>query len=112
MPIPVNYPLAGADAFRTSTGVHAAAIIKAQAKGDAWLADRIYSGVPAGMFGRGRASRSGPCRGASNVQHWLRAHHIEPTPEMVQAVLAEAKRHARVLSTEEILAVVNATPAG
>src|SRR2546430_11142091 len=55
--LPVNYPLAGADAFRTATGVHAAAIIKAQRKGDRWLADRVYSGVPAGEFGKiGRAS--------------------------------------------------------
>ena len=110
MPIPVNYPLAGADAFRTSTGVHAAAIIKAQAKGDAWLADRIYSGVPAGMFGRGQSIEVGPMSGGSNVQHWLRAHDIVPTPELVQAVLAEAKRHARVLSPEEILGVVKTTP--
>ena len=33
--VPINYPLVGRDAFRTATGVHAAAIIKAEAKGDA-----------------------------------------------------------------------------
>ena len=31
--VPINYPLVGRDAFRTATGVHAAAIIKAMAKG-------------------------------------------------------------------------------
>lgn len=108
MPIPVNYPLMGADAFRTSTGVHAAAIIKAQAKGDAWLADRIYSGVPADTFGRAQVIEVGPMSGGSNVQHWLRAHHVEPTPELVQAIIHHAKGAARVLEPEEILAVVAA----
>ena len=40
--------MVGSDAFETGTGVHAAAVIKAFRKGDAWLADRVYSGVPAG----------------------------------------------------------------
>src|SRR6185369_10278984 len=65
--VPINYPLVGRDAFRTATGVHAAAIIKAEAKGDAWLADRIYSGVPAGMFGRKQEICVGYMSGASNV---------------------------------------------
>ena len=67
MPIPVNYPLVGRDAFRTATGVHAAAIIKAEKKGDAWLADRIYSGVPAGEFGREQEIEIGHMSGESNV---------------------------------------------
>ena len=71
--MPINYPLVGRDAFRTATGVHAAAIIKAMAKGDAWLADRIYSGVPAGMFGRKQEICIGFMSGASNVNYWLRA---------------------------------------
>ncbi len=106
MPVPVNYPLVGADAFRTSTGVHAAAIIKAQAKGDAWLADRIYSGVPAAMFGKTQSIEIGPMSGASNVQHWLRAHHVEPDAAMVQAVLQRAKTQARVLLPDEVLSEV------
>lgn len=106
MPVPVNYPLVGADAFRTSTGVHAAAIIKAQAKGDTWLADRIYSGVPAAMFGRGQAIEIGPMSGASNVQHWLRSHKIEPEPALVQSILQAAKTHARVLQHDELLSLV------
>jgi 2-isopropylmalate synthase len=112
MPIPVNYPVVGADAFRTSTGVHAAAIIKAQAKGDAWLADRIYSGVPAGMFGRAQAIEIGPMSGASNVQHWLRAHGVEPDAGLVPEILKRAKRESRILTTEEVLAAVAAYRAG
>ena len=108
MPIPVNYPLVGADAFRTSTGVHAAAIIKAQAKGDAWLADRIYSGVPAGMFGRAQEIEIGPMSGASNVQHWLRAHHVEPEAALVQEILKRAKSESRILTAAEVLATVSA----
>ena len=71
-PIPINYPAFGEDAFRTGTGVHAAAIIKAQAKGDHWLADRIYSGVPASLFGREQLITIGPMSGLSNVHYWLK----------------------------------------
>ncbi len=106
MPVPVNYPLVGADAFRTSTGVHAAAIIKAHAKGDAWLADRIYSGVPAGMFGRAQEIEIGPMSGASNVQHWLRAHGVEPEAALVQEILRQAKSTNQILTTDEVLATV------
>lgn len=104
--IPINYPLVGRDAFRTATGVHAAAIIKAEAKGDAWLADRIYSGVPAGMFGKKQEICVGYMSGASNVNYWLRQHRIEPSKELVEAVLARAKGTDHILTEEEILAVV------
>ena len=105
-PIPISYPLVGSDAFRTSTGVHAAAIIKAQAKGDAWLADRIYSGVPAGMFGRGQEIEIGPMSGASNVTFWLRQRSVEPVAELVQAILQNAKNSDHVLSHDEVNAIV------
>jgi 2-isopropylmalate synthase len=105
-PIPISYPLVGRDAFRTSTGVHAAAIIKAQNKGDAWLADRIYSGVPAGMFGRVQEIEIGPMSGASNVAFWLKQRGIESTPDLVQAILARAKSADHVLTTDEVNAVV------
>ena len=104
--IPINYPLVGRDAFRTATGVHAAAIIKAQSKGDAWLADRIYSGVPAGMFGRSQEICVGYMSGASNVNYWLRQRAIEPSKELVDAILKRAKTSNQILSDEEILAVV------
>src|SRR6185295_8942639 len=92
-----QYPLAGSDAFRTATGVHAAAIIKAEKKGDAWLADRIYSGVPAGMFGKEQAIEIGHYSGESNVVYWLKKRGYEPTAELVAAVLGAAKRGDHVL---------------
>jgi 2-isopropylmalate synthase len=104
--IPINYPLVGRDAFRTATGVHAAAIIKAEAKGDAWLADRIYSGVPAGMFGKKQEICVGYMSGASNVNYWLRQHKLEASKELVDAILARAKGTDHILTDEEILAVV------
>ncbi|HTJ45836.1 MAG TPA: LeuA family protein [Kofleriaceae bacterium] len=108
VPIHPQYPLSGSDAFRTATGVHAAAIIKAEKKGHAWLADRIYSGVPAGMFGREQEIEIGHYSGESNVIYWLRKRGFEPTPELVGAVFAAAKRGNRVLTDEEIMAVVKA----
>ncbi|HVK84639.1 MAG TPA: LeuA family protein [Kofleriaceae bacterium] len=106
VPIHPQYPLAGADAFRTATGVHAAAIIKAEKKGDAWLADRIYSGVPAGMFGKEQEIEIGHYSGESNVVYWLKKRGHEPTPELVAAVLGAAKRGNRVLTDDEINAVI------
>jgi len=106
VPIHPQYPLAGSDAFRTATGVHAAAIIKAQKKGDAWLADRIYSGVPAGMFGKEQAIEIGHYSGESNVVYWLTKRGYEPTKELVAAVLAAAKRGDHVLGDDEVIAVI------
>lgn len=111
VPIHAQYPLAGDDAFRTATGVHAAAIIKAERKGDAWLADRIYSGVPAGMFGKEQRIEIGHYSGESNVVYWLKKRGYEPTAELVAAVLGAAKRGNRVLSDDEIVAVVKETRA-
>ena len=104
--VPINYPLVGRDAFRTATGVHAAAIIKAEAKGNDWLADRIYSGVPAGMFGRKQEICVGYMSGASNVNYWLRQRKIEPSKELVDAILAKAKATDHILTDEEIQAVI------
>ncbi len=104
--VPINYPLVGRDAFRTATGVHAAAIIKAESKGDAWMADRIYSGVPAGMFGRRQEICVGYMSGASNVNYWLRQRKIEPSKDLVDAILTKAKATDHILSEEEILLVI------
>jgi 2-isopropylmalate synthase len=104
--IPDNYPIVGRDAFRTGTGVHAAAIIKARKKGDEWLADRVYSGVPAAMVGRRQAIEVGPMSGLSNVQCWLESHGIEARPELVAALFQRAKQSDQILSDEEILAAV------
>lgn len=105
--VPINYPLVGHDAFRTATGVHAAAIIKAEAKGDSWLADRIYSGVPAGMFGRKQEICIGYMSGASNVNYWLRQRKIETSKDLVEAILGVAKGADHILTDAEIQAVVD-----
>jgi 2-isopropylmalate synthase len=102
-----QYPLAGSDAFRTATGVHAAAIIKAEKKGDHWLADRIYSGVPAGMFGKEQSIEIGHYSGESNVIYWLKKRGYEPTRELVSAVLGAAKSGNHVLDDAEIGAVID-----
>lgn len=106
VPIPYNYPLAGRDAFRTATGVHASAIIKAEKKGHTWLADRIYSGVPAGLFGKQQEIEIGHYSGLSNVQYWLRQHGVADLPGVAEAVLAKAKAGNRLLSEAEIFETV------
>ncbi|MBA3465589.1 MAG: 2-isopropylmalate synthase [Deltaproteobacteria bacterium] len=106
VPIHPQYPLTGTDAFRTATGVHAAAIIKAEKKGDSWLADRIYSGVPAGMFGKEQEIEIGHYSGESNVVYWLKKRGYDATPDLVAAVLGAAKRGNRVLSDDEVVAVI------
>jgi 2-isopropylmalate synthase len=105
--IPPNYPLVGRDAFRTATGVHAAAIAKALQKGDRSLADGVYSGVPAGMFGRRQEIDIGFMSGTSNVTFWLRERSIEPTEDLVAAILRVAKATTRTLSDDEVFAVVH-----
>ncbi len=104
--IPPNYPLVGRDAFRTATGVHAAAIAKAMQKGDEWLADRVYSGVPAGMFGRHQEIGIGFMSGASNVNYWLRERGIEPSEDLVATILQTAKSTTHILKDEEVMAIV------
>ncbi len=106
VPIPYNYPLVGSDAFRTATGVHAAAIIKAENKGHAFLADRIYSGVPAGMFGREQEIEIGHMSGESNVLYWLRKRHYEPEPALVKKILGVAKGADHILTEDEVVQVI------
>ncbi|MGD0956036.1 MAG: LeuA family protein [Candidatus Acidiferrales bacterium] len=104
--IPPNYPVVGRDAFRTATGVHAAAIAKAQKRNDPKLADAIYSGVPAHLFGLEQVIEIGPMSGRSNVVHWLGKRGISANDEIVERILAVAKQSARILTEEEILALV------
>jgi 2-isopropylmalate synthase len=106
VPIPMNTPIVGRDAFRTATGVHAAAVIKAQRKGQAWLADRVYSGVPASWVGREQEIEIGHMSGGSNVLYFLRARGLPDTPNVVEAVLAKAKESERLLTEEEVRDVV------
>jgi 2-isopropylmalate synthase len=104
--IAINYPLVGRDAFRTATGVHAAAIIKSMAKGDSWLADRIYSGVPAGMIGRTQEICIGFMSGASNVNYWLSQRNIPSDDQLVSEILKEAKALDHIMTDDEVLGVV------
>ena len=106
VPIPSNYPVVGEDAFRTGTGVHAAAVIKALNKNDTWLADRVYSGVPAGEFGLAQTIEVGPMSGLSNVQFWLSSRGYAVDDELVRLVFAKAKASNRVLEDEEIHKIV------
>ncbi len=104
--MPRNYPVVGEDAFATSTGVHAAAVAKAYQKGDNWLADRVYSSVPAALVGRRQAIKVGPMSGRSNAEFWLRDHGVEPTHERLDAVMGAAKATDHVLTDEEILTTI------
>jgi len=108
VPLPENYPVLGRDAFRTGTGVHAAAIIKAHAKGDDWLADLVYSGVPARLIGRKQEIEIGPMSGQSNVVFWLEARGIDPKQELVEEIFACAKDSASVLADDQILRICDA----
>jgi 2-isopropylmalate synthase len=105
-PIPCNYPVMGEDAFRTATGVHAAAVIKAQNKGDHWLADRIYSGVPAGEFGMHQHIEIGHMSGLSNVLYWLKANDVRPSEGLAEYLLQAAKRNNRVLADSEVRGLI------
>jgi len=106
VPIPVSYPVFGRDAFRTGTGVHAAAVIKAREKGDDWLADRIYSGVPASWFGRQQEIEIGHQSGVSNVKFWLKSRGIEPSDTLIEAIFTAAKSQDRMLSNDEVMRIV------
>jgi 2-isopropylmalate synthase len=102
VPIPPNYPVAGRDAFRTATGVHAAAVIKAFRKNDQELVDAVYSGVPASLVRREQQIDVGPMSGKSNVVFWLERHGYTATEELVDRVFARAKKSNAVLTAEEI----------
>lgn len=100
--IPANYPVLGRDAFRTGTGVHAAAIVKALHRGDVELADAVYSGVPAALVSRRQEIEIGPMAGHSNVVYWLELNGYDAIPERVERILKLAKQSARILTEEEI----------
>jgi 2-isopropylmalate synthase len=106
VPIPPNYPVVGRDAFRTATGVHAAAVIKAYRKQDRVLVDAVYSAVPAAMVGREQTIEIGPMSGRSNVVFWLDKRGVKATEAQIERVFAKAKASASVLTEEEILAEI------
>ena len=106
-PVPLNYPVFGKDAFRTATGVHAAAVIKSYRKGDTELADLIYSGVPAGLFGLKQVIEVGPMSGKSNVVYWLESRGLEASDDRVTRIYERAKHASAVLTEDEMLALVS-----
>jgi isopropylmalate/homocitrate/citramalate synthase len=109
VPIPPNYPVFGADAFRTGTGVHAAAVIKAYRKNDVELANRVYSGVPSHWFGLEQRIEIGPMSGKSNITFWLESHGLEATDERVERIFNRAKQADRLLAEQEILEVCHSS---
>jgi 2-isopropylmalate synthase len=108
MPIPFSYPVMGADAFRTATGVHAAAVIKALKKGNAVLADLVYSAVPSHWFGLRQQIEIGPMSGRSNIEYWLEQHGFTPDDDRVARLFASAKSSNHVLTESEIRAAIGA----
>ncbi len=107
--IPFNYPVVGADSFRTATGVHAAAIAKALNRNDEWLAEHVYCGVPSSMVGRAHNIEIGPMSGEHNVRFFLRKHNLEENPAYVTKILEVAKRSNRLLSEEDVRRIVTVT---
>ena len=110
-PIPDNYPVFGRDAFRTATGVHAAAVVKAFRKREPDVADAVYSGVPARLVGRTQVIEIGPMSGRSNVIYWLERRGIEPDDDLVDRIFRLAKRSRMVLTEQEILREIELTRA-
>jgi isopropylmalate/homocitrate/citramalate synthase len=111
VPIPKNYPVVGEDAFRTATGVHAAAVIKALRKNDIELANTVYSGVPSHFFGLEQVIEIGPMSGKSNILFWLERKGLPASEETVNRIFERAKQSNRLLTEQEILACCNGSPA-
>jgi 2-isopropylmalate synthase len=104
--IPFNYPVFGRDAFRTATGVHAAAVIKSYRKNNPQLADLVYSGVPAGLFGLKQKIEIGPMSGKSNVIFWLETRGLEASEERVSRIYEHAKQSSAVLEEDEVMRLI------
>lgn len=106
VPLPRNYPVFGEDAFETGTGVHASAVIKAIKKGDNWLADRVYSGVPAGDFGLKQVIRIGHMSGRSNIIWWLEQNGYQAEEDLVAHIFEVAKSQRRNMEDSEVESAV------
>lgn len=107
VPLPYNYPVFGGDAFRTATGVHAAAIIKALDRGDEVLADLVYSGVPATAFGQAQVIEIGPMSGKSNVRYWLKSRGFQSSDELENAIFSAAKSSPTILTESQLTEIVS-----
>jgi 2-isopropylmalate synthase len=106
VPIPKNYPVVGADAFRTATGIHAAAVVKAFRKGDRALMDAVYAAVPASLVGREQEIEVGPMSGRSNVVFWLESRGLSVNDDLVDRIFAAAKESNRMLTHDQIQAIL------
>ena len=111
VPIPENYPVVGADAFRTATGVHAAAVVKAFRKGDRALMDAVYAAVPASLVGREQEIEVGPMSGKSNVIFWLESRGLPADEAIVDRIFAAAKASSRTLTHDQIREIIAAAGA-
>ena len=107
VPLPYNYPVFGDDAFRTATGVHAAAIIKALDRGDEALADLVYSGVPATAFGQSQVIEIGPMSGKSNVRYWLKSRGYAESDALENVIFQAAKSSPTILTEAQLSEIVS-----
>jgi 2-isopropylmalate synthase len=107
--IPPNYPVIGADAFRTATGIHAAAVVKAFRKNDRALMDAVYAAVPASLVGREQEIEIGPMSGKSNVVFWLEKRGLPASDEVVDRIFTAAKASSRTLTHEQVQRIVDET---
>src|SRR6185503_18843717 len=107
VPIPKNYPVVGADAFRTATGVHAAAVVKAFRKNDRALMDAVYAAVPASLVGREQEIEIGPMSGRSNVIYWLERRGLAATEDVIDRIFAAAKESRRTLTADQVQTIVD-----
>ena len=105
VPIASNYPVVGADAFRTATGVHAAAVAKAYRMGDRALMEAVYAAVPASLVGREQQIEIGPLSGRSNVVFWLELRGLPVSDEIVDRIFAAAKASRRILTHDQVLKI-------
>lgn len=104
--IPETYPGFGKNAFRTQSGIHSAAIIKAKKKGLYDIANTIYSSVPAELIGRVQEIELGPMSGKSNVCYILDKYNIEKTDKNISFLLEKAKSSNHVFSSQEIESII------
>ncbi|MCX7894445.1 MAG: hypothetical protein N2447_00605 [Thermoanaerobaculum sp.] len=103
--VPPNAPAVGHDAFRTATGVHASAILKAKEQGRWDLAEWVYAPFPPSAVGGLLEVEVGPYSGAANVRHWLWTHGWPLKPQLVRRILEVAKSRSQPLTDEELEAL-------
>jgi 2-isopropylmalate synthase len=102
-------PLIGSDAFRTGSGAHATALVKALRAGDPWLADNVISGVPAGLLGLENRVDISPVSGLSNVRWWLARHGYDASDQVLTRELLLAVKQTQRAATDDELHELVAT---